>query len=240
MFAKYILRLDDAHPRMDHEKWNAIQDICIKYNIKPIVAMIPDNQDRNIDFSDVDCNFWKKASLWMQSDWTIAMHGYQHLLRKSSKGLIPVNDYSEFIGLDKTTQADLIKKGLSIFKLHDIKPVLWVAPAHGLDINTINALLENSLIRIISDGFSFRPYTKYDAYWIPQQLWKGRNMLFGMWTICLHPSSMSDKEIEEILKFIIKNKENFVSVRNLNFTKFNVLDFLFEKLFLFLLKIKKC
>lgn len=38
---KYILRLDDAAERMDIVKWNRMEVLLDKYNIKPLVGVIP-------------------------------------------------------------------------------------------------------------------------------------------------------------------------------------------------------
>ena len=45
MSAKYILRFDDICSTMNWNKWNSIEDILIKHNIKPILAIVPDNKD---------------------------------------------------------------------------------------------------------------------------------------------------------------------------------------------------
>lgn len=238
MPAKYILRLDDAHPGMHHEKWTEITNICNKFDISPIVAVIPDNKDQDIDYGENDADFWNKVLVWQQSGWAIAMHGYRHVLRRSEKGLVPINNYSEFTDLSKATQVEFIKKGLAVFQQYGIKPKLWVAPAHGMDINTVNALLESS-INVVSDGFSFRGYKRYGVNWIPQQLWRGRKMKFGTWTICLHPSEMTNNQIDMLVFFIKNNSNDFVSIDKLNYKKYSILDYLFNIFFRLSLKIKK-
>jgi len=237
MFVKYILRLDDAHHRMNHEKWRKIENICAQFDIKPIAAVIPDNRDESINCDEYDADFWGRVLSWQESGWSIAMHGYQHVLRKSRRGLVPINDYSEFTDLCEEAQFELIRGGLDIFQEHNINARLWVAPAHGMDINTVKSLLRNS-INIVSDGFSFRGYERYGINWIPQQLWKGREMYFGTWTICLHPSEMTSVQIDSIATFIQNNSENFTSIDKLIYKKHSMLDSLFGMFFLFLLKIK--
>lgn len=55
----YCLRLDDACPQMNTEKWARIERILDKYKVRPIVGVIPENRDP--DFVAVaDENFWKK------------------------------------------------------------------------------------------------------------------------------------------------------------------------------------
>lgn len=36
----YIIRLDDACPNMNHERWREVENLLEKYNIKPIVGII--------------------------------------------------------------------------------------------------------------------------------------------------------------------------------------------------------
>lgn len=44
----YILRLDDASEYMDVDKWQRMETLLDKYNIKPLVGIIPDNQDPSL------------------------------------------------------------------------------------------------------------------------------------------------------------------------------------------------
>ena len=75
----YCLRLDDACPQMNTEKWARIERILDKYKVRPIVGVIPENRDP--DFVAVaDENFWKKACEWQKKGWTIALHGLHHEL----------------------------------------------------------------------------------------------------------------------------------------------------------------
>ena len=42
---KYIVRLDDACPTMDKQKWSKVEDILDQGKVKPIVAVIPKNKE---------------------------------------------------------------------------------------------------------------------------------------------------------------------------------------------------
>ena len=46
---KYLIRLDDASAYSDQSKWKHLE-ILDSNNIKPIVAVIPNNQDKSIQF----------------------------------------------------------------------------------------------------------------------------------------------------------------------------------------------
>ena len=61
----YILRLDDASEYMDVDKWQRMETLLDKYNIKPLVGIIPDNQDQVL----LECirrirHFLDKLSAW--------------------------------------------------------------------------------------------------------------------------------------------------------------------------------
>ena len=57
-----------------------------KYNIKPIIGVIPKNEDKELKSYPV-CNFdfWEKIKNLKKQGWEIAMHGYEHLYDQNSK-----------------------------------------------------------------------------------------------------------------------------------------------------------
>ena len=158
MSAKYILRLDDACPTMDKKKWQRIEEICNRYDIKPIVAVIPDNQDIEMIIDKYDNNFWNKVREWQAKGWHVALHGYNHVYTTKSSGFLPFNNQSEFAGLHYKEQLEKIKKGWQIFEKEDIKSEVWVAPSHTFDENTLKALKNFTNIKIISDGLGLFPF----------------------------------------------------------------------------------
>ena len=208
---KYIVRLDDACPTMDRKKWNRFFDILDKYNIKPIIAVIPNNDDKNMLIDEYDKEFWGSVREWQNKKYNIALHGYNHCYISNNNGLVPINKKSEFAGVDKSIQREKIKKGWQIFKNEKINANIWVAPAHTFDKNTLNILREETTIKIISDGVSFLPYFKNNFLWIPQQLWGFAEKNSGVWTICFHPNNINDSDFVKIEKFLSKNKNKFIS-----------------------------
>lgn len=92
-----------------------------------------------------------------------------------------------------------------IFLSNDITPKVWVAPAHSFDKNKLIALKEESNIRIISDGISKFPFTKIGFFWIHVQLWKFKEKHTGLWTICLHPNSITEDKIKALEQAIKLN-----------------------------------
>lgn len=215
MSAKYIVRLDDACPTMKAVNWNRMEALLNANNIVPVVAVIPNNRDKKLFYDTSDEKFWDKVNTWQQKGWAIALHGYEHLYTTKKPGLVPINKQSEFAGLSKEVQKDKIKKGLEIFKTKNIRPDIWIAPAHSFDKNTLSALREVSDIRIISDGIAYFPFRKYGFCWMPQQLWGFKRMRKGIWTSCFHPNTMTDENFNTLESFLKDNAKDFISVNEI-------------------------
>lgn len=228
--SKYILRLDDACPTMNKKIWDKLEILFDKYNIKPIVAVIPENKDPSLMIDKQDTLFWNKAKEWEKKKWCIALHGYDHVYITNRKGIVPFHKRSEFSGLNLEEQRIKISKGIKVFYEKGIKPTAWVAPSHNFDLNTLKAIKAESDIKIVSDGIAFYPYTYDDMVWIPQQVWKFKKKLFGVWTICIHPNEMKNNDFHRLEKFVAKNHCNIVAVKDLNIKRRrkNQLDYLLE------------
>src|SRR5262245_59480080 len=167
----YIVRLDDASPTMNHERWAAVEHVLNKYDIKPIVAVVPNNIDPFLVRSNVDPNFWGRVRSWQSMGWHIAMHGYSHEALTTNKGLVPLHNKSEFAGLLETEQRQRNRWSLEIFQNNGVEPKIWVAPFHTFDSVTLRALSIETKIRIVSDGIAKWPFSEMGLFWIPQQLW---------------------------------------------------------------------
>ncbi len=236
----YIVRLDDAHPRMNQNQWQKFEEILDRHNIKPIVAVIPSNEDESLNFPIEDLNFWEKVKRWQSKGWEIGIHGFNHIFTSGDPGMVAINNYSEFAGLPLSDQRTKIRKAIQIFNGHGIKPRFFIAPGHSFDINTIKALEIETDIRWISDGISLFPYNQMGFYFVPQQIWRFRRLPFGQWTCAFHPSTSIDAEILLFEKFILKNKKHFLNSfekPDTNRAK-SFLDKIFGNIYFVLLKLK--
>ena len=66
-------------------------------------------------------------------------------------------------------------------------PKIWVAPAHSFDWVTLEALRQETDIRLVSDGIALNSYRKNGFDFIPQQLWNVEKTL--LWNMDnMHPS----------------------------------------------------
>lgn len=205
MSAKYLIRLDDACPTMDHGKWDAIEAILNENLIKPIVAVIPNNLDPSMEISSKDENFWEKVRRWQSNGWAIAVHGETHAMQTTCEDLIfPYYLRSEFAGLSREDKKAKIKRAYDTFIINGVKPDLWVSPAHCIDEETVTIIKSQTPINCFSDGIAFESYSAFGVSWIPQQLWTYKWRPFGLWTICLHPNQMSIADIKYFERKVIK------------------------------------
>lgn len=82
----YLMRLDDASEHRDISKWNQMQELLNKFDVKPIFGIIPDCQDPSLLRYPKDELFWDTVYQWIGDGWTPAMHGYQHVFRTKRGG----------------------------------------------------------------------------------------------------------------------------------------------------------
>jgi hypothetical protein len=214
----YLLRLDDASDYLNIEKWDRIEKLLNKYEIAPIVGVIPLNKDKKlINGNKKDEKFWDKVRKWEKKNWTIAMHGCTHVYLTRSGGVNPINDRSEFAGLSLQEQKHKISVGLKVFQTNGVVPKIFFAPSHTFDLNTIEALRDESEIRIISDTVANQTYKIDDFYYIPVQAGKVRWLPFKIVTYCCHPNNMQEQEFGELEIFIRKNLRKWGSFNDLVF-----------------------
>lgn len=210
---KYLIRLDDACPTMDRAKWQRMFSILDRYDVKPMVGIIPHNEDPNQKIDAPDDGFWNKAKQWEQKGYAIALHGYNHcyISDKGLEGVNPLWSRSEFAGVPLDVQKQKIRDGFEILSEHGVKPKYFFAPSHTFDENTLKALKECTDIRIISDTIATEPYRKGDFVFLPQLGGHCVEMkIKGIWTFCLHPSTMTDANFEAAEIFLKIHKNEFI------------------------------
>ena len=203
---RYIMRLDDACPKRNVKNWDRMESLLDAYGVKPLIGIIPDCKDPNMDEYEFDPDFWSwRVKCWQEKGYQLALHGFNHVFRTNDGGVNPVNKRSEFAGVPYEDQKRMIGEGVAILRKYGVNPKVFFAPAHTFDNNTIEALKEMSDIRIISDTPSFRPYKKYGMTFIPQQSGVARELPFDTVTFCYHPNVMTDKNFERLELFLRKH-----------------------------------
>lgn len=223
MTSRYLIRLDDACPTMDHDRWLKLEVILDEHGIRPLVAVVPANHDPVLKISRPDPAFWDRVRLWERKGWTIAMHGHKHIFHPIDRSqlILPFYDRSEFAGLSLKEQSRKIRSAWRLFQEQRIKPTVWIAPAHCFDQVTLHALRNETPIRIISDGIARNIYFENNFFWLPQQIWSLKKHNSGLWTLCLHPNSMSLTDIDHLGKMLSSNyyRKRIVSVNDVQFTQ---------------------
>jgi peptidoglycan/xylan/chitin deacetylase (PgdA/CDA1 family) len=225
----YLVRLDDACPNMNYENWNQIISLLNKYNIKALIAAIPENLDTSFHSSIIE-NYDEILFDWNLKH-EIAIHGYNHLYDSCSKPIYGVKKFSEFAGKDFISQRNLILKGLEIFSKINIFPKFFVAPGHSFDSITLDVIRENFPHMIISDGFFSKPVIFNGVKYLPQQLANCINIPFSTITFCYHPNTMNKKDFINFENFLKKNHTKFMDIDDLKFRECSYFDLILDKTF---------
>ena len=144
MSTKISIRMDDITPDMDWTKFMRFKALCDKYRIRPLVGVVPDNQDPNLHLgkpSDAPGgDFWGYMRELEKEGWCIAQHGVTHIYTTKKMGCFPLNRLSEFAGTGYERQYRALERGKEILASHGISTDIFMAPAHSFDRDTIKAL----------------------------------------------------------------------------------------------------
>ncbi len=205
---RYIIRLDDATPKMNHELWETVEKILDKNNIKPIVGVIPDSHDKLFTWEE-DVRFWDETvQRWQNKGWTIAQHGLHHVYHDCEGGL-----RSEFVGLSYDEQKRIIDEGHKKLLAHHCHPTCFFAPAHTFDDTTVDVCRDSGYFDFISDGYALYPYKERDMLFFPSIFDTPHAILpFGVYTFVLHPSFTLPNDMKHFEQFCEKHRENFKPV----------------------------
>lgn len=206
-----LIRIDDIAPNMKWDYFFRAKKIFDKYNIKPIIGVIPKNEDKDLkQYPKCSFDFWQEIRNLQNQGWEIAMHGYEHIYDSSCK-----NDYlrhsgkTEFAGHEYKIQFERIQKGVEIFKQNGINLKSFFAPNHTFDVNTILAC-KNLGIQTIVDGYGIRPYDENGIIFIPQLFYSLFLLPFGFQTIQIHLNYFDEKNYLNFENFLIKNHNKFI------------------------------
>jgi predicted deacetylase len=193
--SRYLVRFDDICPTMNWAVWEGIEAYLDRFGVKPILAVVPDNQDPKLMVDEPRADFWDRVRGWQAKGYTIAVHGYRHQYINTNPGRMGLTFQSEFAGLSRAEQEDKLRKALAIFESHGVKADAWVAPSHSFDKVTVDVLADLG-VPVISDGLWPMPFTQANGItWVPQQLWSFERMKRGIWTVCNHHNGWSPERL---------------------------------------------
>jgi hypothetical protein len=196
---------------MNRGRWERFLPMIRRFGIRPILAVVPDNRDPELQFQPDDPGFWREMRSLEAAGASIGLHGFQHLCQANGRSLLPLHDRTEFAGVSQDLQREWIRAGLAILRGHGLQPRIWVAPRHGFDQVTLGVLREEG-IALVSDGFAAQPFRSGDLPWIPQQLWGPVAKRSGLWTICMHANSATDEAVIALGNFLERFSAQFTSL----------------------------
>lgn len=202
------IRLDDITPTMNWENFLKIKEIFDEYDIKPLIGIVPDNQDPKLNIEPARDDFWEFMQRLQYEDWSIAQHGYQHVYETKDSGLLGINDFSEFAGVPYEDQFEKLRLGQEILREHGIYTTIFMAPGHTYDDATRLAL-EQMKFQFVTDGYSDCPYIRDGIGYLPCTLSKPA-IPRKFDTLCLHINGMTDADLTELKTFIQDNLSNIV------------------------------
>lgn len=206
--AQYLLRVDDLCPTVHAERWRRVRELMGECGIQPILAVVPDNRDPGLQLSTPDPGFWESLRSLQAGGAAIALHGLHHVCSSRRAGILPLSASGEFAGLPYAVQQRRIRDGVALLRGHGLEPRLWVAPRHNFDRHTLRALREQGIFHL-SDGLMRRPFQRGGVVWIPQQLWWPAQKRHGLWTLCIHPNSLSVQSFAGLRHFLRNNAGQF-------------------------------
>ena len=192
--ARYLVRFDDICPTMNWSVWDRIEALLLELDIKPIVAVVPSNQDAYLHVDSPRPDFWERVRFWQSRGWCIALHGYEHRLETTDAGIVGINPRSEFAAVSREIQRQKLQAALRIFNDNGVVADAWAAPSHSFDATTVELLADVGL-RTITDGYYWRPVRHMGVTWVPQQLWRFRKLPGGIWTVCYHSNTFHESQI---------------------------------------------
>lgn len=215
MEKRLLFRLDDITPGMNNDNFNRIEEIFNAYNIKPMIGVVPCNEDEHLivegqNVSDGQAvsdemkdRFWKNVKRLQDKGWTVALHGYRHVYVNEQSGLLKANPFSEFAGVEYEEQVDIISKGKAILEEHGLQVEYFMAPGHTFDENTLKALAFVGINKL-TDGYTDRPYIRDGITFVPCTLTDPR-LPAGIDTVCIHINNWKDSDFYSLQEFLKEN-----------------------------------
>lgn len=207
---KLAIRFDDITPDMDWEKFRYFEKKLDEMGIKPLLGIVPDNQDPNLQVGEMNKNYREQLKTWQEKGYVMALHGYQHLYTTKKGGLFPLNNFSEFAGLPYQVQYEMLEKAKNKLNALGVYTDIFMAPAHSYDRNTLKALQALGFTKI-TDGFGDGPYQwkGMTFYPISFKLSQSLQDTKGTTTMVIHANTVSD--LDYYNRLFDSHKEQFIS-----------------------------
>lgn len=202
-----LIRVDDIAENMNWKFMDQCELLFDKFNIKPLLGIIPENKDKELLKFPKNSNFWKRVHSWKEKNWEISMHGFNHVYDNETKfsDFFKYGGPSEFCGHEYSHQYKKIKMGKERLLSEGILIKSFFAPNHTYDSNTFKALFEND-IKIVIDGYGLFPYKDHNLTFIPQLFYKEIMLPFGIQSTQIHMNYWDENHFQKFKKFIEINR----------------------------------
>lgn len=208
--AKFVIRLDDICPTMDHAKFARARAFFEAAGVRPLMGIVPDNHDPDLQIDAADPDFWPTMRGLKAEGWGISQHGYQHKIHTGDYGLLGISPRSEFAGRTLEQQQSDLAKGLEILTDEGLGTDIFMAPFHSYDRATLTALKSLGFKRL-TDGYGLFPWREHGLRFVPQLFERPANFGLGTYTMCLHLNNMSMGDIDKLGEFVAKRSARIVS-----------------------------
>lgn len=211
---KIAVRLDDITPDMDWDRFRRLEKMLDENHIAPLIGVVPDNQDPNLMRNPAMSDFDKQIKIWENKNWVFAMHGWKHIYTTKKGGLFPLNNFSEYAGVSRDKQREMIFDGKEKLQKMGIHTNIFMAPAHSFDKHTLS-LLKEAGFKYITDGFGDFPYEWKGLTFLPIAFKRSKdiNKSEGYTTLVFHTNTMDEQEVADFAKILKEHKEDFISFK---------------------------
>lgn len=211
---KIAVRLDDITQDMDWGNFHRMERLLDTYHIAPLLGIVPENQDNHLKRNEPVENFEDCIKAWNEKGWSFALHGWHHIYTTNRGGLFPLNRFSEFAGVPREKQSEMLEEGRERLKKMGITTDIFMAPAHSYDKNTLIAL-QKAGFAYVTDGFGSMPYEWKGLTFLPIAFLKNRDIEKekGYTTLVFHTNTMTEQDFADLERLLEKHKDDFVSYR---------------------------
>ena len=203
-----MFRMDDITADMNWDKFNQVREIFEKYEILPLLGIVPQNQDKKLSVQDAEEDFWEIIRSLQKQGFRVAQHGTYHKYVTEEGGILGLKKSSEFAGLSYEEQLAKLRVGKETLEQQGIHTDIFMAPGHTFDVNTVKALHALGF-HTITDGLYHKPYYLEKILFVPCRLQEYRNVK-GIDTICLHSNLMSEKDMQELEAFCKLHQKDII------------------------------
>lgn len=207
---KFVLRFDDVVPQMAWAKFDPFDDLSRELDIPLLVGVVPHCLDPTLAAEPARPGFWTIVRDWAARGWTIAQHGYTHQYVTDDPGILRIGNLSELAGLSYDEQYAKLEAGKRIMNQQGVWQPVFMAPSHSFDANTLRALTALDF-QYLTDGWGVYPYALGGLTAVPQLFATPLHFGFGVYSICLHVNTLTDAEVQGVLKFVRARRSQFVS-----------------------------